>query len=290
MSQTKAIHLRIPLALALLALAAVVLWVAGANSAVAGGTTGSVALDPDAATVGEGGTTSVDIVATPPTQGLSIWIVEVAFDTDVVEVVETQQGVSCSGAVLPGGGAQASTCLGRDTNSDQTPDAVVALGGYVRKEGSNAVGLTQDTVLATINFQAVGTADECSDLTITVTSWVGPDSSEPTPTVNNGEICITSGVTRIWGDVDCNGTVAARDTQGVLRNILSQNALSQTEPCPDIGTTVTVGGVSVPWGDVDCNGTVAARDTQGILRHILSQNALSQTEPCPDIGSSVTVS
>lgn len=290
MSQTKAIHLRTPLALALLALAAVVLWVAGANSAVAGGSPGSVALDPDAASVGEGGTTEVDIVATPPTQGLSIWIVEVAFDTDVVEVVETQAGVDCTGADLPSGGAKASTCLGRDTNSDQTPDAVVALGGYVRKEGSAAVGLTEDTVLATINFQAVGDADECSALTITVTSWVGPDSSEPTPTVTNGEICITSGETELWGDVDCNGTVAARDTQAVLRNILGQAALSQTEPCPDIEANANVDGTTRLWGDIDCNGTVAARDTQAILRNILGQPPLSQTEPCPDIESSVTVS
>lgn len=44
-----------------------------------------------------------------------------------------------------------------------------------------------------------------------------------------------SGATNATGDVDCNGTLAARDNQDLLRFILAQPALSQTEPCPDLG-------------------------------------------------------
>jgi hypothetical protein len=47
----------------------------------------------------------------------------------------------------------------------------------------------------------------------------------------------------VWGDVDCNLALAARDLQALLRNILGQNPLSQTEPCPDVGVDV---GVSPP--------------------------------------------
>jgi hypothetical protein len=249
-----------------------------------------VTLDPAAATVGVGGTTTVDLMATPPDQELSIWIVEVGFDTAVVEVVETAQGVDCTGADLPAAGVGASTCLGKDTNADQTVDTVVALGGYVRKDGSTARGLEEDTALATINFQAVGAADACSDLTITVTSWVGPDSSEPTPTVTNGEICITAGAAALFGDLDCDGEISTRDNQALLRSVLSQAALSQTEPCPDLGSTASYDGTPQLAGDLDCDGEISTRDNQALLRSVLSQAALSQTEPCPDLGSSVTVS
>ncbi len=240
MSYTKAIPRRTPLALALLALAAGVLWIAGASGAQAGGTPGSLAMDPDPASIGVGGSAVVDLVATPPSADLSIWIVEVAFDTDVVEVDETAQGVNCAGATLPASGVGASTCLGKDTNTDTVVDTVVALGGYVRKDGTTARGLEVETVLASITFNAVGAAGECSDLTITATSWVGPDSSEPTPTVTTGEICVASGTTRLFGDLDCDGEISSRDNQALLRNVLSQAALSQTEPCPDIGSSVSV--------------------------------------------------
>jgi hypothetical protein len=93
----------------------------------------------------------------------------------------------------------------------------------------------------------------------------------------------------VWGDSDCNGSVAARDNQAVLRNVLGQPALSQTEPCPDLGDVVTVDGVSRTWGDWDCNGAITARDNQALLRHVLSQAPLSQTEPCADIGAEVEV-
>jgi hypothetical protein len=70
-----------------------------------------------------------------------------------------------------------------------------------------------------------------------------------------------------------------------LKHFLSQAELSQTEPCPDIGSTITFDGVSYIWGDWDCSGAIAPRDSQAGLKHFLSQAELSQTEPCPDFGA-----
>jgi CSLREA domain-containing protein len=95
---------------------------------------------------------------------------------------------------------------------------------------------------------------------------------------------------RIWGDVDCDGDITTRDNQAELRFVLEQNALSQTEPCPDIGSAVTVDGTARTWGDEDCDTGVSTRDNQSKLRFVLEQNALSQTEPCPDVGAPVSVS
>jgi hypothetical protein len=114
------------------------------------------------------------------------------------------------------------------------------------------------------------------------TSATPSSTSEPsaTPTVTE----------RLWGDLDCNGTVAARDNQALLRFILGQPPLGQTEPCPDIGSDVTVDGTQRVWGDDDCSGAISARDNQAKLRFILDQPPLGQTEPCPDVAAEVQVS
>ena len=96
-------------------------------------------------------------------------------------------------------------------------------------------------------------------------------------------------ITRIWGDLDCNGSVAPRDGQAILNHFLGNTELSQSQPCPAVGDTVTIDGVSHVWGDVDCGGSVAPRDGQAILNHFLSNTALSQTQPCPAVGDGVAV-
>ena len=95
----------------------------------------------------------------------------------------------------------------------------------------------------------------------------------------------------VWGDLDCDSEISSRDNQALLRNVLTQAALSQTEPCPDIGSapgiTVPAGSEPLAWGDLDCDGEISSRDNQALLRNVLTQAALSQTEPCPDIGAEV---
>jgi hypothetical protein len=93
----------------------------------------------------------------------------------------------------------------------------------------------------------------------------------------------------VWGDSDCDGNVAPRDGQAILKHFLDQSELSQSQPCPAMGERVMVSGNEVQWGDWDCNGAVAPRDGQAGLKHFLSQAELSQTEPCSDIGANVEV-
>jgi hypothetical protein len=107
----------------------------------------------------------------------------------------------------------------------------------------------------------------------------GGASATPTPTPT----------TDVWGDPDCNGSVAPRDGQAILNHFLGKTELSQTPPCPAIGAPVTIDGMSYVWGDPDCNGSVAPRDGQAILNHFLGKTELSQTLPCPAIGSTVTL-
>jgi hypothetical protein len=94
---------------------------------------------------------------------------------------------------------------------------------------------------------------------------------------------------RTWGDGDCSGDIGPRDAQAVLKNVLVQDPLSQTQPCPAVGAQVTVDGVSRIWSDWDCSGDIGPRDAQAVLKNVLVQDPLSQTQPCPAVGSTVQV-
>jgi hypothetical protein len=93
-----------------------------------------------------------------------------------------------------------------------------------------------------------------------------------------------------WANADCDSELSTRDNQAILRVVLSQPQLSQTQPCTPIGEEVSVDGYGEKmWADADCDGELTTRDNQGLLRKILSQGALSQTAPCPPIGDDVGV-
>jgi Tol biopolymer transport system component len=111
----------------------------------------------------------------------------------------------------------------------------------------------------------------------------------PTPSPTPSPTPTPTGTSRIWGDDDCSGDIGPRDAQSILKNVLQQPPLSQTQPCPAVGSTVTVDGVSRMWGDTDCGGDIGPRDAQGILKNVLQQPPLSQSQPCPAVGSTVQV-
>jgi Tol biopolymer transport system component len=151
--------------------------------------------------------------------------------------------------------------------------------GSVGFAGAEDLGINGDgTVVAyttTADNLVPGATGPGNDVLIAVRAASATPTASPTT---------TGGPTSLWGDSDCNGAIGSRDGQALLRNVLSQNALSQTEPCPDVGATHE----GRTWGDWDCSGSIGARDNQALLRHILSQNPLSQTEPCPDIGTATS--
>jgi hypothetical protein len=126
----------------------------------------------------------------------------------------------------------------------------------------------------------------------TITPSASP-TEEPTDTPEPTESAVpsvtptqTAGGGQVWGNGDCDEGISTRDNQALLRQVLQQTALSQTEPCPDLGELF---GDEL-WGDWDCDGEITTRDNQALLRNVLQQTALSQTEPCTDIGTVHTVS
>jgi hypothetical protein len=80
----------------------------------------------------------------------------------------------------------------------------------------------------------------------------------------------------IQGDVDCSGAVNAVDALKLLRKNAGLG-VSQTEPCPTIGT------LSPAFGDVDCSSAVNSIDALKVLRHNAGLE-VAQTEPCRNPG------
>ena len=194
------------------------------------GAADSFEIKPALKNVGVGSSGSVQLVADPGADSLVIWIVKITFDPGVVTFN------SCTST----GEAQVTACEAQDAGGSPDDDTVVSIGAVLFSDTDR--GLEDETILATVKFDAVGAVDECSDLTINVTAHLGPDPDVEAgdPVVTNGKICIVAGVDRIWGDVDCDSTVGTRDSQALLRKVLEQNALSQTEPCPLIGDLAQV--------------------------------------------------
>ncbi len=82
----------------------------------------------------------------------------------------------------------------------------------------------------------------------------------------------------VAGDVDCDGDVDSVDALKELRHV-AVLPVSQSEPCPDIGTEVA----SI-FGDVDCDDDVDAVDALKILRSVAAL-PISQGLGCGPIGS-----
>ena len=193
-------------------------------------------ISPASKDIGVASSGSVKLVADPGADSLVVWVVEIAYDPEVVTFN------SCTST----GEAQVTACEAKDAGGSPDDDTVVSVGAVLFSDTLR--GLEDETILATVKFDAVGAIGECSALTINVTANLGPDpeSLETEPVVINGEICIVedAGVERTWGDVDCKGDapneVATRDSQAVLRHVLEQNPLSQADGCPLLGAQVLV--------------------------------------------------
>lgn len=278
----------------LVVIAVAALWLTGTGSTEAGNP-GSVSISPASANVGAGGTTTVDVNVTAPDGGLSVWIVQIGYDPNVVQVDTSGGNPVCTANEIPGTTFQGYGCAAKDSPpTGSANDTAVAFGAWVANSGGNPVGWTGTQTVASFTFRAVGTAGQSSPLTVSVAadSFLGPDGAVATPTTNNGLITITSGTSRIWGDSDCSGAVAPRDGQGVLKKFLNQTPPDAIGAgCPGLGDSVNVGGTPRIWGDWDCNAAVAPRDGQSVLKKFLNQTPPDPIgSGCPGLGDSVTVS
>ena len=283
MTRTSGLSFRPAIAVAI-ALAAVSLMFLTSQHETEAGGDNSLAISPAEREIGVGATASVKLVSMPPAESLATWVLKVKFDPEVVSVD------SCTPAASPPGSVAVSACETDDQEGGPDEETVVVLGGILFLDTGR--GFDDETTLASIVFSAVGAIGECSDLTISVVSHLGPDPAGPetNPTTTDGEICIVEepGTERLWGDSDCSGSVNPIDSLKTLRSDAGLS-VSQTGDCPDIASAVTVDGTARLWNDVDCGGAVNPVDSLKILRFDAGLS-VSREAGCPVMATTVTVS
>ena len=143
------------------------------------GAANSFEISPASKNISVGSSGSMNLVADPGADSLAVWIVKIGFDPKIVTFS------SCTSVPSPAGASAGSGCQAFDD------DTVVSYGGVLFSATER--GFDDETILATVRFDAVGAIGECSDLTIDVRSNLGPDPDGVEgdhPVVANGKICI----------------------------------------------------------------------------------------------------
>ena len=271
MSFFKATWWRPASALIVLTLAVAALSVGGRGTALAVTTDGSVTVTPADLMIGAGGSGQVNVVMTPAAAGTSIWIIQIGYDPTVAQVAMSGGNPVCTPFSVPGSFSGAAGCDVKDTNADTVPDTLVVFGGAVMNNSGTPVGLTTQTTVATFTFNAVGTAGAHTALAFGqtgVTAFLGPNGETPTPATTDGAIDIITpvGTSRIWGDVRLLGTINGGriNVRPSSRTSWCRPPLSQTQPCPAVGATVTVdGGTSRSLGRLGLHWRYRAAETPG---------------------------
>jgi photosystem II stability/assembly factor-like uncharacterized protein len=187
------------------------------------------------------GAGTVRVEAVVPAAGLGAWSIDLTYNPAVV----TAQ--SCT--TNPPNGS--SVC---NTNPIGAPNTV-------RLAGSSVTGVTGTATLASIVFQAAGTAGASGPLTLTAAVFADPNGAPIPVTVTNGTVMI--GAT--GPDANGDGVVNSVDALCILRQTAGFPA---TAACPN----------PLPQGDVNNDLVVNSIDSLCVLRYVAG---LPRTPACP---------
>jgi hypothetical protein len=152
-----------------------------------------VRVDPSGAAVGPGGTFHVGVLDDPPEETLAAWVIELAFDPNIVTPID------CRSITTPGGAVGAFDCEFTDDDDDGKDETIKMLGAVLYSRSEK--GLFNESKLADITFEAVGAAASCTDLKLRILIHANSDGEETAARVQDGRACIQ-------GDAPPTGTAS----------------------------------------------------------------------------------
>lgn len=141
-----------------------------------------VRIEPSGVAVAPDGTFHVAVIDDPPEQTLSAWVIELAFDPNVLTPTE------CRSITTPGGAVGAFACDFTDDDGDGKDETIKMLGAVLFSRSQK--GLFNESTLADITFQAVGAPASCSDLKLRILIHADSDGKETAARVQDGRACI----------------------------------------------------------------------------------------------------
>ncbi len=198
---------------------------------------------------------------------------EIDSPTGIIEADAQHLATSSGNAAVSANGkvAATQTFSALDATADQLPPELDALFGD--EDVCLAWVHISESLLQAVNVKITAFDPEG---TVTFDVIINEEAAPPPPTTE-----------AIFGDVDCDGDVDATDSLKILRSVAGLSVV-QTEPCPDIGATVSMDGVARLMGDVDGDGDVDAVDALKVLRHV-ADLPVDQESGTPEIGSTVEI-
>jgi hypothetical protein len=152
-----------------------------------------VRVEPSGVAVAPDGTFHVAVMDDPPEASLAAWVIELAFDPNIVTPTD------CRSLTTPGGAVGAFDCEFTDDNNDGKDETIKMLGAILFS-GSQK-GLRNEAKLADITFHAVGAAASCSDLKLRILIHADSDGEETGAEVQDGRACVQ-------GDAPATGTAS----------------------------------------------------------------------------------
>ncbi len=176
---------------AILLLALAVAWLVLASPAAA--VDNVVSVQPARILMPPGGTIQLKVMTDPPSQTVAVWVIELAFDPDVV----TAESEDCNSIDTPAGAVGASGCEVVDTDGDGKSDTAKLFGAELFT-GTEA-GLEVPVSLADITFHVVGQGRDCTDFRLRINIHADPDADETGALVQDGRGCVA-------GDAPPGGT------------------------------------------------------------------------------------
>jgi hypothetical protein len=218
-----------------------------------------VRIDPSGVAVAPGGSFHIGVVDDPPVATLAAWVIELTFDPAVV----TTKGANCRSIATPGGAIGAFDCETADTNNDGRDETVKILGAVLYSRSQ--AGLTDESTLADITFQAIGGPGSCSDLTLRILIHADAQGQETGARVQDGRVCLAadappSGTASPFSETPRtseptpNGTGAVALTPGGV-------AGQTTQPGSSIGSGVASGSGGRTTAPASNAGTPGAAGT-----------------------------
>lgn len=141
-----------------------------------------VRIEPSGVAVAPGGTFHVAVMDDPPEQTLSAWVIELAFDPNVLTPTD------CLSLTTPGGAVGAFACEFTDDDEDGKDETIKMLGAVLYSRSQE--GLFNESKLADITFHAVGAPASCTDLTLRILIHADSDGEETAARVQDGRACI----------------------------------------------------------------------------------------------------
>lgn len=153
---------------------------------------GSVSIQPSSSGIPYKGMEEVDVVLDPPAEGVSVFIIRMAYDPAVVQFVDC---VAWDWEAVPRSFPRvgAAGCAATDSNRDGVDDTAVVFGAYVENRSGTPGGFETQQIVGSITFESLGKKGDVTPLLLSAESGdiLGPDATVLNPELQDGSICIT---------------------------------------------------------------------------------------------------